>query len=112
MSLRFKPEVRVNFLSEQIANVLALACLWSMRTRIDVEVNSIDDSAPGRVGDTLHGCSLAIDLDTVGDKQPETQQLADWLRRTLDPQFELVWEGTHVHVEWDTHRPALLRRPT
>jgi hypothetical protein len=112
MTVRFKPEVRIVYLTEQLAAVLQLAALWSLRTRVDVEVNSIDDGAAGRLADTLHGCSLAIDLDTVGDKQPDTQQLADWLRRMLEPQYDLVWEGTHVHVEWDVHRPPLLRRQT
>jgi hypothetical protein len=112
MSLRFKPEVRVIYLTEQLADVLQLAALWSLRSRIDVEVNSIDDGAAVHIADTLHGCSLAVDLDTVGDKQPETRELAEWLRRTLDPQYDLVWEGNHVHVEWDAHRPALLKRPT
>jgi len=112
MSVRFKLEVRITYLTEQLADVLQLASLWSLRTRIDVEVNSIDDGAAGRLADTLHGCSLAIDLDTVGDKQPETQQLAEFLRRALDPQYDLVWEGNHVHVEWDAHRPPLLKRPS
>lgn len=112
MSVRFKPEVRIVYLTAQLADILQQAALWSLRSRIDVEVNSIDDGAAVHMPTTLHGCSLAIDLDTVGDKQPETQQLADWLRRTLDPQYDLVWEGNHVHVEWDAHRPQLLKRAT
>lgn len=112
MAVQFKPEVRVYAFTPQLTCVLALAAHWSLRTRVGVEVNSIDDGAPGRVGDTLHGYSLAIDLDTVGDKLPDLQDLAEFLRRTLDPQYDLVWEGNHVHVEWDVHRPALMRRPT
>src|SRR5262249_55424995 len=112
MSLRFKPEVRITYLTEQLTTVLLLASLWSLRTRIDVEVNSIDDGAPGRVGNTLHGYSLAVDLDTVGDKQPELDELAEYLRRTLNPQYDCVWEGNHVHVEWDARRGPLMRRPT
>lgn len=112
MSIRFKPEVRIVYMTEQIADVLRLAALWSLRSRVDVEVNSIDDGQGVHIATTLHGCSLAIDLDTVGDKAPETQQLAEWLRRTCEPQYDIVWEGNHVHVEWDVHRGPLLRRQT
>lgn len=112
MTLRFKPEVRIVDLSARIAGVLELAALWSLRTRVDVEVNSIDDGAFGRLQNTLHGFSLAVDLDTVGDKQDDLEELAEYLRRTLDPQYDVVWEGDHIHVEWDVHRGPLMRRPT
>src|SRR5438067_231404 len=109
--LQFKPEVRIVVLTAQLADVLRIASIWSLRSRVHVEVNSIDDQAPGRVADTLHGYSLAVDLDTVGDKRTDTEELADFLRRTLDPQFDVLWETNHVHVEWDAHRPHLKAIP-
>lgn len=112
MSVRFKPEVRIVDLPPQLADVLRLAALWSLRSRVDVEINSIDDGAGVHMIGSLHGLSLAVDLDTVGDKNPDIEQLAEFLRRTLDPQYDLVFEGNHVHVEWDAHRPAILQRPT
>lgn len=112
MPLQFKPEVRITYLTPQLANVLQLATLWSLRTRIGVEVNSIDDGQNVHMQTTLHGYSLAVDLDTVGDKQPDTEELAEYMRRVLDPQYDIVWEGDHVHVEWDAHRGPLMRRPT
>ena len=110
--LQFKPEVRVTLLTEQLADVLRLATIWSLRTRVGVEVNSIDDQAPGRVHGTLHGYSLAVDLDTVGDKPQETEELADFLARTLDPQWDVLWETNHVHAEWDARRRPLKAIPS
>jgi len=112
VSVRFKQEVRIIDLPWQLVAVLRLAALWSLRSRIHVEINSIDDGAGVHMGGSLHGLSLAVDLDTVGDKNPDIEQLAEFLRRTLDPQYDLVFEGDHVHVEWDAHRPAILKRPT
>jgi hypothetical protein len=105
--MRFKTEVRVRAWSAPLVEVLSQAALWSLIARVDVEVNSIDDGAAVHLATSLHGWSLAVDLDTVGDKPAETEQLADYLRRVLHPQYDLVFEGDHVHVEWDAHRAPL-----
>jgi hypothetical protein len=109
MALRFKPEVRIVELTDALATVLRAAATWSTRNRIEVEINSIDDAAPGRVPETLHGLSLAIDLDTVGDKSTDLELLTEYLARHLPEGFDLVFEGNHLHVERDTHRPRPVR---
>lgn len=109
--LRFKPEVRISYLDERLACPLTLATVWSLRNRIDVEVNSIEDGASVHMTGSLHGYGLAIDFDTTGDKRPDLESLAEWFRRHLPPQYDVVFEGDHVHVEWDTHRAAVLQRP-
>lgn len=105
--LRFKPDVRIVYFTEQLDLMLRVATLWSCRTRIEVEVNSIDDPARDRADTTLHGKSLACDFDTVGDTEADTRALADYFRVMLPPQFDVVWEGDHVHVEWDVRRGPL-----
>ena len=109
--LRFKPDVRVKYFSAQLDEVLRAATLWSLLERVDVEVNSIDDGPGVHMDGSLHGWSLAIDLDTVGDVPAQTFGLGDYLRRVLPAGYDIVWEGDHVHVEWDPHRGPL-RRPT
>ena len=69
--IRFKPEVRIGFLDRRLADVLAAACQWSARTRIDVEVNSINDGPSVHMATSLHAYDLAIDLDTVGERNLE-----------------------------------------
>jgi hypothetical protein len=107
MSVRFKADVRVVEFTAPLVAMLDAAARWSLRTRVDVEINSIDDGAAGRVATSLHGFSLAIDFDTVGDKGPDLEALADFMRRELPPGYDLVYEGDHLHVEFDMHRPAL-----
>jgi hypothetical protein len=110
--LRFKPEVRIVHFTAQLHEVLALATLWSLIVRVDVEVNSIDDGAPIHMSGSLHGKSLAVDLDTVGDKPADTAALGERMRVSLPPQYDVVFEGDHVHIEWDAHRGPLVKKVT
>lgn len=105
--LRFKPDVRLAYPHEPLLVPIATACLWSLKMRIDVEVNSIEDGAGVHLAGSLHGSGHAIDFDTVGDKAAETLALAEYLRRALPPGYEVLFEGDHVHVEYDMHRPPL-----
>lgn len=105
--LRFKPGVRVRTFTPQLAEMLAAAALWSEQIKIDVEVNSINDGDTIHMNDSLHGYDLAADLDTVGDAGNDLKRLFRFLRRVLPPQFDVVYENDHVHVEWDARRPPL-----
>lgn len=108
--IRFKPEVRISYLDERIATPLALACVWSLRTRVDVELNSIEDGAAVHMTGSLHGYGLALDFDTVGDKSPDLESLGEWFRRQLPVEYDVVYEGDHIHVEWDAHRSPLTKK--
>lgn len=105
--IRFKPEVRIGFFTEQLGTVLAVAARWSARGGLDVEVNSINDGVNAHMAGSLHPFDLAIDLDTDGDFASDLPLLGEYLRRTLPPGFDVVLERDHVHVEYDVHRPAL-----
>jgi hypothetical protein len=100
--LRFKPEVRIGYFDERAGLVLHYASVWSLRERIDVEVNSANDSAHGAT--TLHTTDLAWDLDTAGDKPDDLVKLAKFLAGHLPPGYEIINEQDHVHVEFDMHR--------
>lgn len=107
--LRFKPEVRIVELTAPLIQGLTLCAQWSLRARVDVEINSIDDGPGVHRADSLHGASLAIDADTVGDKPPDIDGLGEFLRRRLPPEWELLHEGDHLHLEWDMHRRPLTK---
>lgn len=109
--LKFKTAVRIRLVTPQLAEMLAAAALWSEQTRIDVEVNSINDGDSIHQRDSLHSYDLAIDLDTVGDNRSELELLWKFLRRVMPPQYDVVWESDHVHVEWDARRGPAPRLP-
>lgn len=100
--IRFLPHVRVVYFGPELAEVLAVAALWSLVAGVDVEVNSIDDSGHGPA--TLHGQSLAIDLDPAGDRREHERELARFLARRLSAPWQVLLESDHVHCEWDTGR--------
>lgn len=106
--MRFKPEVRIGHLNAPLARILELASLWSLEHGTDVQVNSIRDAAPGRVATSLHPFDLAVDVEPLGNTPPDRQALAEYFRRHAEPQYDVVFESSHVHVEWDAHRPPLL----
>ena len=100
--LTFAAGVRIVDFTEQLALVLRLAANWSNIARVGVDVNSIDDKQHGAT--TLHGWSLAIDLDTVGDKMADLERLHGYLVRHLPAPYQVLLERDHVHVEWDVQR--------
>lgn len=107
--LRFRADVRIEFLNHHLAAVFAAACVWSLRARVDVEVNSVNDGAAVHMPGSLHSFDLALDLDTIGDRPADIRRLAEYLRRHLDPGFDVVLESDHVHVEYDARRPPLAK---
>ena len=106
--IRFLPAFRVGYWSAQLSTVLEAASRWSVAARIDVEVNHGADGTHG--AGSLHPDDLAWDLDTVGDAPADLAALYEYLRVWLPEGFDVVWEGDHVHVEWDVHRRSALAR--
>lgn len=100
--LRFKPEVRIGYFDHHAGLVFEYASVWSLQTRIDVEVNSAADST--HATGSLHPRDLGWDLDTAGDKPEDLPKLARFLADRLPTGYEIVIEGDHVHVEFDLHR--------
>lgn len=97
--LRFQPGVQVKVYNSRLTPILEYASLWGLRERTYVDVNSIDDKVHGPT--TLHGSSLAVDLDTDGDKPEDLAKLWTWLARYLPDEYDVILEKDHVHVEFD-----------
>jgi hypothetical protein len=105
--IRFEPNFRLGVLHMETALVLHHASLWSRLAGVDLVVNCGSNGAhnPG----TLHPWDLALDLDTEGDRFADTEQLHGYLARILSPEYDVVLEKDHVHVEFDPHRkPAVM----
>jgi hypothetical protein len=105
--LRFKEDVRIGYMTDAICLALRVASVWSAQHKLDVVVNSIADSAPGRVPTSLHPFDLAVDVEPLGNVQADRQALADYFRVQLPAGYDIVFESSHVHVECDAHRPPL-----
>jgi hypothetical protein len=79
--------------------VFEYASAWGLRERTWVDVNSIDDKQHGTT--TLHSYSLALNLDTDGDRPADLKSLHGWLARYLPLEYDVVLESDHVHIEYD-----------
>jgi hypothetical protein len=115
--IRFSAGVVVNHWNERLHAVLEYASAWSNLTSIVVDINSIDDKAHGPT--TLHHWSLALDLDTDGDRAADLASLHAFLCRYLPHDYDVVLERDHIHVEFDLKRrtapatpPTRAPRPT
>lgn len=97
-------------MTAQLVDVLEAASRWSCTSGVDVEVNSVNDSHERHSPASLHPFDLAADLDTIGDTTVDLKSLFVFLARTLPPQYDVLFEGDHVHVEYDTRRGERIRR--
>lgn len=109
--LRFKPEVRIGVWTPAIAAMLAVASDWSLEHRADVVVTSIADDAPGRLPNSLHRFGLAMDCDPSSNAPADRESLANYFRVMLPAGFDVVFESSHVHAEFDPHRAPLTQIP-
>lgn len=50
---------------------------------------------------SLHYEGRAMDIRTRDQPEAEIQVCASWLRARLGPDFDVVVEKTHIHVEFD-----------
>jgi len=95
--LHFKPEVRIEHVTDELMCILSIASMWSHKTGIGIEINSIDDGTHGAT--TRHGLSLAADIDTDGDRPQDLEALFQYLLYVMPTAYNVIHEGDHVHVE-------------
>jgi hypothetical protein len=82
--------------------VLFQASIAALEEGFDVYVTSMQDKTHGPV--SLHPFGLAIDLGVAGNVPAQLEKLFSRLARRLPPTYDVVFEGNHVHVEYDPHR--------
>lgn len=88
-----------NYLHPPIVEALNVAAVWSHRSDKVVILTSVNDHEHGPR--SLHGKDWAIDLDVEGNATADLQRLSTYLRKHLGPEFDVVFEGNHVHVEFE-----------
>jgi hypothetical protein len=67
----------------------------------DLTITSVCDGK--HMEGSLHGKGLAVDFrtKTAGISQEEAEDIADTIRHALGPQFDVVVEADHIHLEFD-----------
>ena len=98
--LKIKPGVRLLGLQPQI--VLALQVLRTVWEGFDIPelvITSVTDGQHSKR--SLHHKGLAIDLRTRNIGETYLSSLVAAAREALGVEFDVVFEGDHLHVEWD-----------
>lgn len=88
-----KPGVQLSGIRPEI--VLAIVVARSLFFR--VKVTSVADVHTGRVSGSLHNVGLGVDLVVPG---VPASRVAEKLRANLGPEFDVIPEPDHVHVEF------------
>ena len=65
----------------------------------ELVITSVDDSKHGAT--TLHGKGCAFDCRTSYFLNGEGQRVANEIRAKIDEDFDVVYEGDHIHIEYD-----------
>ena len=66
---------------------------------VEAEITSVSDGTHGR--GSLHFKGFGMDFRTRDVPAVLQSQLKDQIKGTLGPEFDVVLEGNHLHVEWD-----------
>ncbi len=69
---------------------------------VELVITSGTDGKHGLHNATLHSAGLALDIRSRDLKTPDrVYAVADKIRATLPPAYDVVVEGDHIHVEYD-----------
>lgn len=107
--LAFHPSVRFSSIEDPTVTMFRYAALWALRAGETVMVYSAEDKTHN--AGSLHPYGLALDFDVIGNDPAKLELLYEFLRRWMPPGFDVVFEGNHVHVEYDVKRAPMRTVP-
>lgn len=82
-----------------VLGIMMAARAYADMGREEMWVTSVTDGVHSE--GSLHYEGLAFDLRVWGFDEGEKEQLAKKLRGILEGEWDVVLEGTHLHVEFD-----------
>jgi len=98
--LRLKPGVRLLGLQPQaVLGIMVARTVYAAFGIPELVVTSVTDGKHGR--GSLHYKGLAFDLRTRNVDPDIIPSLVAALKDALGSEFDVVFEGDHIHVEWD-----------
>lgn len=100
--IQFDAGVRIGFFNDRLGEIFQHASVWSLATNKPVVVFSVQDKTHGAT--SLHPFGLAVDLDVLGNVDADLRALYAWMRVHMPSGYDVIFEGNHIHVEYDTKR--------
>ncbi len=105
--MRAKEGVRIHGLTPQIMWALQICDSVSKEhTKREIMVTSISDGTHSRGSRHPYGFAADLRLSSWYDKgTPEDRKLHRAFTKELGPDFDVVLESDHFHIEWDPQAP-------
>jgi hypothetical protein len=97
--LSLKPDVQLAGIKPEILLAVMVAHSVYESYGMPLMITSVRDGK--HMGHSLHYAGLAVDLRTAGIVDAFLQEIVRKIRERLGPEFDVVLEADHVHIEWD-----------
>lgn len=98
--MKLKPGVKIHGIQPEIIIALMAAQKVYDRHGIEMVVTSCKDGK--HMKNSFHAIGLAVDLRTRDMKdRAQVEQIAKEIRAALGPDFDVVVESDHLHIESD-----------
>jgi len=97
--MKLKQGVKIASLKPQLIIAIIVANDVYAAHGQELVITSVDDSKHGAT--TLHGQGMAFDCRTSYFKPGEGAIVATEIRERIDQDFDVVYEGDHIHIEYD-----------
>jgi len=98
-----KSSVDLRGLQPQMALAYTIAATCYAKHGYTCTITSASDSRHGP--NSLHYCGKALDIRTRDVREQARPLLRDEIKEALGPQFDVVLESDHLHVEFDPKDP-------
>jgi hypothetical protein len=102
--MKLKPGVSLTGIRPELLPGLTVAALVYYRAGHDMVITSVVDG--GHSLTSLHYAGAAADLRTRDLPAAVAQQIRDEIAEALGTDFDVILEGTHIHLEWQPRRRA------
>lgn len=99
--IKVKPGVICYFMSKPIMSILPIIdMIWELQKKHPT-ITSWMEIVEERPKNTKHNIGLAIDLRHRDLSDTEKHKVFNDMKILLGRQYDVIWEKTHFHVEYD-----------
>lgn len=103
--IKLKSGVTLLGLVPQMNVALQAADALYERYGVDCVITSGNDGRHSSKSRHYSGMALDLRVRNLPDPEADGRQIASELNEALGIDFDVIFEGDHIHVEWEARRP-------
>ena len=97
--MKIKSNVSIRNIRPQMVLAAMVVAQYCEEINAECTITSGDDGTHG--ADSLHPYGLALDFRNRDLTMSEKESMREQIAKRLGPDFDVVLESTHLHVEYD-----------